>query len=157
MKPAALVLGAIALGIPSTTAYSNAGQLSLVAVISYAHEAGFSCADELLTAVAIAVAESSLYPTIRNPHPEYGRRFNGSVHADRGLWQISSYWWPEYSDRRADDPASAARIAYSISDRGRDFSAWDTYDNGAAQHHFDQAFDGWPALRPVVTAFCDGR
>jgi hypothetical protein len=130
------------------------GQLALSTVIAISHAAGFACSEPLLTAVAIAVAESSLHPDIGNPHPEYGARSRGSAHEDRGLWQISSYWWPEFSDSEATNPVRAAEIAFELSEEGSDFTPWDTYDNGAAQSHFDRAYDGWPALRPVVERWC---
>jgi hypothetical protein len=75
------------------------------------------------------------------------------MHSDRGLWQISSWWWSEYPDRRTDDPAEAAEIVFELSERGTDFTPWDSFLSGSAEAHFDRAFDGWPALRPVVTEF----
>jgi LysM repeat protein len=79
------------------------------------------------------------------------------LHADRGLWQISSQWWPQYGDATVDDPYQAARLVYTISKAGTDFNPWDTYRGGAAQRHWDNAVDGWPALRPEVQAFLRNR
>ena len=157
MRTAAILVAPLALTAFQTTAESASGQLTLAKVIAIAHDAGFACAEPLLTAVAIAVAESSLYPDNRNLHTEYGKRPDGSLHLDRGLWQISSYWWPQYTDRLANDPSSAAQIAFVISAGGTDFTAWDSFNRGNAQYHFDHAYDGWPALRPVVEGFCAGE
>ena len=154
MRTAAILIAPLALTALQTTAESASGQLPPATVIAVAHEAGFTCGEPLLTAVAIAVAESSLYPDTRNVHVEYGTRPDGSPHLDRGLWQISSYWWPQYADRLANDPSSAAQIAFVISAGGTDFTPWDSFDRGNAQYHFDHAYDGWPALRPVVDRFC---
>jgi hypothetical protein len=129
-------------------------QLDLDDVVAIAHRAGFACTGPLLAAVAIAVAESSLYPGIGNPHPEYGARDDGDHHEDRGVWQISSFWWPEYSDAEVMNPHRGAEIAFVISKEGSDFTPWDSFRNGNAQLHYDLAFDGWPPLRPVVQAFC---
>jgi hypothetical protein len=144
--------------------------LSVPEVIQYAFDGGFRTEQQLVVATAIAIAESGLSTHARNWHPEYGHRPSSStigvdgpdqvwsavgrqLHADRGVWQISSYWWPQYSDVETDDPAEAARIAYEISRGGTDFSPWDTYEDGRAQEHFDQARRGFPAVRPLVQQF----
>lgn len=147
-----LVLGAC----QSVPIPAQVQQLSIIEAVEIAHGAGFACTGQLLSAVAIAVAESSLRTGATNDHSEYGPRDNGSVHHDRGVWQVSSYWWPEYSDEDMADPRKSARAAYEISQGGTDFSPWDSWDNGNAQRHFDEAFDGWPALRPVIMEFCLG-
>jgi hypothetical protein len=149
----------------------RSSKLSIEQVIEIAHRGGFRGEEQLLAATAIAVAESSLLPDQRNWHPEYGFRKAGTafgvegpsevwnadhsrqLHADRGIWQISSHWWGKYSDAQTDDPDTAARISYSISKNGTDFTPWDTYKNGAAQKHYDEPHKGWPALRPAVRAF----
>jgi hypothetical protein len=104
--------------------------------------------------VAIAVAESSLRPGAVNIHPEQGRRADGTYHRDRGLWQISSYSFPQYSDAETFDPASAAAIVYGLSAGGTDFSLWDSYTSGAVQRHIDGPYNGWPALRPIIEDYC---
>ena len=152
-----------------------ARQLTVEQAIGIAYNAGFRSEAKLVAIVAIGVAESSLRTKARNWHPEYGLRaashrigmtgpasaWNAShtrqQHSDRGLFQISSRWWPQYSDAQTDDPATAARIAFSISRSGTDFAKWDTYKYGSAKQHFDQARDGWPAIRPKVRAFLASR
>jgi hypothetical protein len=131
-----------------------AAQLTVREVMAVAHAAGFACGEPLMLAVAVAVAESSLNPHAKNMHPEYGMQEGGNLHIDRGLWQISTYWWPAYSDDKAFDPAGAAAAAFDVSQGGKDFTPWDSYDTGVAQRHLDVAFDGWPALRPIVNSYC---
>jgi hypothetical protein len=107
----------------------------------------------------------------RNWHPEHGYRpasavigvqgpasvWNAShtqqLNSDRGLWQISSRWWPNISDAQADNPASAAVHIFNISNSGRDFSPWDSYVRGNSKSYYDRSVDGYPALRPLVQAF----
>jgi hypothetical protein len=150
-------------------------QLTVEQTIAIAYKAGFRTEGKLTAVVAIAVAESSLRTNARNWHPEYGLRPAGTSlgvtgpasvwnasrtrqqHSDRGLWQISSRWWPQYSDAQTDDPAKAAGIVFSISKGGADFSKWDAYKYGSAKEHFDQARKGWPAIRPKVRAFLSSR
>lgn len=138
-----------------------------------AYAAGFRTDGQLLAATSIAVAESSLRPQARKWHPEYGYRPSQDelgvaggpevtspdgrqVHSDRGLWQISSRWHA-YSDAQCDNPESAARAAFTISQRGTDFSPWDAHKSGVAQQHYDRIGDGWPALRPLVRSFLSSK
>jgi hypothetical protein len=105
-------------------------------VMSAAYQAGFRSEEQLLIVTSIAVRESSLYQQTRNWQPEFGHRPAGSqlgvqgpswvysgngsqLHADRGLWQISSQWWPQYGDATVDDPYQAARLVYTISKGGQ--------------------------------------
>ena len=141
-------------------------RLSLQEVIRVAYDAGFTTEDSLVGAVSVAIAESQLFSAARNWQPKLGYRpasdlitvkgpqsvwFDGrQMQSDRGLWQISSMAWPEYSDSMADDPASAAAIAFVLSQSGSDFSLWDSYRSGKAQSHMDKATGGWPAVRPLV-------
>ena len=154
---------------------AGSSKLTIEQVVEIAHRGGFRGEEQLLAATAIAVAESSLVPNQRNWHPEYGFRKAGTafgvegpgdvwnsdrsrqLHSDRGIWQISSHWWGKYSDAQTDDPDTAARITYSISKNGTDFTPWDTYKNGAAQKHYDESHKGWPAIRPAVQAFLAQR
>jgi hypothetical protein len=151
-------------------------QLSIPQVIQYAYDAGFRGEETLTIVTAIAVAESALWTQWRNWHTEYGYRpasepfgvegpawaWNANhtqqVHSDRGLWQISSYWWGKYSDARADNPAEAAKVVVEMSKLGTNFDPWDSYaDTRNAQRHMDSAFNGWPAVRPYVRAFLANR
>jgi len=121
--------------------------------------------------VAIGISESSLVINARKWHPEYGYRpatdrievegpksawnadHTRQLNSDRGIWQISSHFWPSYTDAQTDDPAQAARAAWAISKRGTDFAPWDTYKTKVAQTHVTNALDGWPAIQPLVRQF----
>ena len=163
----AFVLGAIhvALAASSDPPSTYVGtRLTIAQAIQAAYAAGFHNADQLVTVVGIGEAESSLTTGTRNWHPEYGFRpasdaigvagpadvWNANhtqqMQSDRGVWQISSRWWPQYTDAQTDNPAQAAAIVYSISKQGTDFTPWDTFKNGAAQQ-----FAG--SIRPLVNQF----
>jgi hypothetical protein len=150
VKRVAIAVAALSL-LGIETAAAN---LTVRQVIAVAHAAGFPCGEPLALAVAIAVAESSLNPGSKHLHPEYGTRDDGNTHHDRGLWQVSTHWWPAYNDAKVFDPASAAVIAFEISEGGKDFTPWDSFDSGTAQRHLDEAFNGWPAIRPIVQDYC---
>ncbi len=147
-------------------------QLTVAQVIQIAYDAGYRSETRLLSVVAVAVAESTLYDHARNFDPALGYRpasdvigvegpasvWNAShtrqLQSDRGIWQVSSYYWPSYTDAQTDDPSTEARTAvWTISKGGTDFSPWISWQVGYAQAHFDAAVDGWPALRPIVRQF----
>jgi hypothetical protein len=139
---------------------AGAEQLDIASTARAAYDAGFRTEEQLVAIVAIGIAESSLRPDARNFHPEYGFRpasdtigvtgpdsawndtKTAQLNSDRGVFQISSHWWPQYTDAQADDVDQAAAIAYTISKSGRDFEPWDTHKNGAAQEHYDRAVRG---------------
>ena len=151
---------------PSTLAGKK---ISILQVMQAAYAAGLQSEDQLVSATAIAISESGLWSAARNWHPERGYRpatdliaVNGpptvwsngrQMHSDRGLWQITSYWYPQYSDAVADNPQMAAIFVYELSQGGTNFTYWDSYAGQRAQMHFDQPFDGWPAVRPLVKRF----
>lgn len=101
-------------------------------LVAAAYVAGFR-GDALITACAIAVAESGSNPWARNYKPNLG--------ADaRGLWQINMYGAlgparrKQFGLRSNDDlyqPSINARVAYSISKGGRDWKPWSVYTSGA--------------------------
>lgn len=144
-------------------------KLSILHVMQISYAAGFQSEEQLVAATAVAISESGLWTAARNWHPEKGYRpatdiitvkgpsiawSNGQqMHSDRGLWQIASFWYPQYSDAVADNPKMAAIFAYELSGGGTNFIYWDSYAGQRAQIHFDQPFDGWPAVRPLVKRF----
>jgi hypothetical protein len=148
---------------PSTYAGTR---LTVRQAMRAAYRAGFRTERQLVTVTAIGIAESGLVTRTRNWHPEFGYRSasaaigvqgpgsvwssNRQMHADRGVWQISSHWWPQYTDAQTDNPATAARIMFSISRRGTDFSPWNTFTGGDADAYYNGSHDGWPALGPVA-------
>jgi hypothetical protein len=162
-----------------SSAVANSGstydgrQLSVSETIEILYRAGFRTEAQLMTATSIAIAESSLYSRARRWHPEYGYRPAGTplgakgpstvrdgdrqLHSDRGIFQISSRSWPDHADAATDDPAQAARLTLRISEEGTDFSPWDTYNSGNARLHWDASYDGWPAVRPLVRQFLQGK
>jgi hypothetical protein len=131
-----------------------------------AYRAGFHSERQLVIVTAIGIAESGLVTKTRNWHPEFGYRSAGAVigvqgpasawsgnrqmHSDRGAWQISSHAWPQYTDAQTDDPATAAKIMFSISRNGTDFTPWNTYTGGDYAAYANGSHDGWPALGPVA-------
>jgi hypothetical protein len=144
-------------------------RLTIEDVMVAAYAAGFCTETQLLAAVSIAIAESSLWSAARNWKPENGFRpasdyigvqgppeawVDGrQMHSDRGLWQISSLSWSTYTDHDSDDPMRAAEAAFALSAGGTNFSIWDSFLRGGAQRLYDRSHDGWPALRPIVQAF----
>jgi hypothetical protein len=144
-------------------------KLSILQVMQISYAAGFQSEEQLVAATAIAISESGLWSAARNWHPEQGNRpatdlitvkgpsiawSNGQqMHSDRGIWQIASFWYPQYSDAVADNPKMAAIFAYELSESGTNFTYWDSYLGQRAQIHFDRPFDGWPAVRPLVKRF----
>ena len=154
---------------PSTLAGDN---VSVDLVMNAAHRAGFRTEEQLLPAVGIAIAKSGMWSAARNWHPEKGFRpsadeitqkgpsqtwYNGrQMHSDRGLWQIASWAWPQYSDAVCDDPVAAASAVFQMSEGGTDFDIWDSFKSGRAQDHYDRSFDGFPALRPLVRDYLRG-
>lgn len=108
----------------------------------YARQAGFD-GEDLLTAVAVALAESSGNINAYNPevaaHTPTGR---GSY----GLWQIYRKVHPEFDDWDLYDPSSNASAAYSIySNSGSQFTAWSTFKSSAYVAHL-------PVVRREVNA-----
>jgi hypothetical protein len=103
----------------------TAGQL-----VKLARGAGFS-GDGLVTAVAVALAESSGYTK--------ALLVNVNCTRDRGLWQINDYWHPEVTEQQAFDPVRNAKAAYDISGRGTDWDQWSTYESGAYKDYLPDA------------------
>lgn len=90
-----------------------------------AANAGFS-GDDLATAIAVAMAESS-----GNPNA-WGDAGIGA--GSFGLWQISSKYHPEYGPdfTQLYDPQTNANAAFAVySQAGNSFSPWSTFKSGA--------------------------
>ena len=111
--------------------------LSANQVASVAYGAGFR-SSSLVYAVAISGAESSFVQEATN----YNYNTDGSVASiDRGLWQVNSYWHPEYNASQLLSNASYnASAAYSISSSGTSWTQWSTYY--AAGHYAISAYEG---------------
>lgn len=95
--------------------------LSAAQIAQYASNAGFS-GDDLVTAVAIALAESSGNPGAVGD--------NGT---SIGLWQIHYTVHPEFDVNQLKDPQYNAQAAYSLYSRRHGFNDWSTYTVENAQ------------------------
>ncbi len=105
---------------------------NLPLVYDAASKAGFSGA-ALVTAVAIAAAESGLDPNAVGDQSLVDFTWGPSI----GLWQVRSlqplflYLEPLRDATKLPDPYYNARAAYTLSKSGTDFSPWSTFVNGA--------------------------
>jgi hypothetical protein len=86
------------------------------------NNAGFP-RSSLVTAVAIALAESNCNPLAKSPP-----NTNGTI--DRGLWQINTVH-QDVTDACAYDAQCNANAAFRISSGGTNWKPWSTYNNGA--------------------------
>lgn len=59
--------------------------------------------------------------------------------ADRGIFQINSFWHNEVTDACAFDPVCNILAAYKISNGGKDWTQWATWDNGRYVQYLDEA------------------
>lgn len=99
-----MLLGAA--GLVAGASPASAASSDLCAQTGY--DAGFR-GDGLVTAVAVALAESSCNPSATNVQN------NTPPSRDRGLWQINDYWHPEVDDACAYDAQCNANAAFEIS------------------------------------------
>ena len=98
------------------------GRLSFDQLSTLAANAGFS-GDDIVTAAAIALAESSGNPVAvgdLNVTP------GGSI----GLWQINLKAHPQYNSQQLLDPQTNANAAYAIFTAAGGFTPWSTYNGG---------------------------
>lgn len=108
-------------------------------VAKLAYQAGWRDKN-LLLAVAIAHAESSLYTKAYNDQNP-----DGSI--DRGLWQINSVHLGEtvngtkITETNLFDPAFNAEVAHDLvyKNRSYTFNAWAAYTSGAYEQYLDMA------------------
>lgn len=111
----------------------------------YAQSAGFSGQD-LLTAVAVALAESSGDPNVYNPEtaaPGGTPPGQGSY----GLWQIYAKEHPEFSGWNLNDPQTNANAAFRLYSAAGGFSPWAAYNSGQYQAYLLPSL-GAPASLP---------
>jgi len=109
-------------------------KLQIPQIIALAQLAGFS-GDDLPTAVAVALAESSGNPQAYNPERAAGApEGQGSF----GLWQIYLHAHPEFRGQNLFDPQTNAAAAYAIyAAAGHSFRPWSTFTAGAYLAHLD--------------------
>lgn len=105
-------------------------------IAGYARNAGFTGVD-LITATAIALAESSGDPNAYNPEVAAG---TPDGQGSYGLWQIYLKAHPEFAGENLYDPQTNANAAYQVyKNAGYKFTPWSTYKNGAYQAQLDAA------------------
>jgi glycosyltransferase involved in cell wall biosynthesis len=110
-------------------------QVSGWEVASVCWKAGWRRRKELVTAVAIARAESYWYERAWN-------RNDSAELLDRGLFQINEEMWSTVSEEDAFDAGRNAQYAFAIyRNAGRRFSDWVTYQTGSYRHHLPAAAD----------------
>lgn len=111
------------------------GNLSSADIAKVASSAGFE-GDDLATAVAVALAESSGNPSAVG---DLNITPGGSI----GLWQVNLKAHPEYSADELTDPQTNANAAFAIYQAaGGTFRPWSTFNSGAYLAHLDSATAG---------------
>jgi hypothetical protein len=116
------------------------GNLSAQQIAGYARQAGFS-GNDLVTATAIALAESGGNPNAYNPETKAGAPDGMGSY---GLWQIYLYKHPEFTGWDLYDPAQNALAAYEVYSAAGGFQPWATYGdgNGVYQTYLESASQG---------------
>lgn len=110
------------------TTVTGIGKLNIDEIWTVASNAGFQ-GDDLATAVAVALAESSGNP---NALGDLNITPGGSV----GLWQVNLKYHPEYTTDQLRDPQQNANAAFAIYQAaGNSFTPWSTFKNGAYLAH----------------------
>lgn len=140
MSPILILVAAIlAIGVWGYVARGDilyiVNKLSASEIATYAANAGFS-GDDLVTAVAIALAESGGDP---QAHGDTSITPGGSL----GLWQINLRWHPEFAanPNALYDPQTNANAAYKVYGQ-QGFQAWSTFNGGQYQAHLPDAQAG---------------
>lgn len=104
--------------------------LSAVQIAQYAKSAGFS-GNNLITAIAVALAESTGSTTALNPHTKCA-----------GLWQIHPVHkksHPTWTQSWLYQPGNNAKAAFVISSGGKNWRPWEAFTNGAYKRHLSAA------------------
>lgn len=97
--------------------------LSASQIATAARAGGFLTNEDVVKAVAIALAESGGNPSATNHNT------NGST--DYGLWQINSVHASILRSGSWSNPTDNARMAYQVfTDAGNSFTPWTTYTSG---------------------------
>lgn len=143
-------------GILGTIEGALSGKLSASDIAQYAAGAGFA-GDDLVTAIAIALAESGGNPRAYNPETAAGApEGKGSF----GLWQIYLNKHPEFAALDLYEPAANAAAAFTVYQAaGNSFRPWSTFtqnnpNTGAPWYvaHLDDAQAGVDSLPGGVSA-----
>ncbi len=115
-------------------------KITLQQAISYAQAAGFQ-GQSLITILAIAEAESGLDTSVVN-----------SIGAT-GILQIYLAVHPNVTSAQAKDPAYSFRYAWSLSNGGKNFCPWQSYDSAVCGRDWDNRYKQYI---PLVTAAVQG-
>jgi surface antigen len=115
----------------AVAAQSTNGTLSAQEIAHAAHGAGVACGDNLTTAVAVAMGESGGVTSATHVNDD------GSV--DRGLWQVNSGAWPNYTESCLFDASCNAGAMMDISGGGTNWNPWVVYTTGAYQQYLSEA------------------
>lgn len=106
--------------------------LSASEIAQYASDAGFT-GDDLVTAVAIALAESGGDPKANG---DTQLTPGGSI----GLWQINLAAHPEYAGVDLTDPVENAQAAFHVYQQASySFTPWSTFKGGQYLAHLNDA------------------
>lgn len=119
--------------------------LTAAQIAYYAQAAGFTGQD-LVTAVAIALAESSGNANAYNPESGAGAPAGQGSY---GLWQIFLAAHPEYAGANLYDPQTNANAAYAIYSAAGGFSPWATFNSSAYEAYLGPAQTAAPAAFSV--------
>lgn len=111
----------------ATTGGSVSGT-GINAVVQAAKAAGFS-GDSLVTAIAVAMAESGGVPQ--------KSKYKGEE--SYGMWQVHIPSHPEYTPGQMMDPMQNAQAAFKISGGGANWKPWSVYKSGAYKQFLDEA------------------
>lgn len=110
--------------------------LTAQSIATYAQQAGWD-GNDLVTAIAIALAESGGNPRAYNPETAAGAPAGKGSY---GLWQIYLNAHPEFAGDDLYDPQMNANDAYEIYTKaGNSFTAWSTFNSGVYQAHVSTA------------------
>jgi hypothetical protein len=122
--------------------------LNATQILALAANAGFQ-GDDLATAVAVALAESSGNPQAYNPEKAAGAaQGKGSF----GLWQIYLTAHPEFAGLNLFDPQTNAQAAFSVyQGAGNSFQPWSTFGSGAYMAYMDAVTQAVAANTPPTT------
>lgn len=116
---------------PERTRRRREANLSIEQIARAATGAGLVDTDRLVTAVAIALAESGGNP---RAHATGGED-------SRGLWQINVRAHPHWANRDLYDPATNAAAMMEISGGGTNWRPWSVYKNGRYRAHVPRVRD----------------
>ena len=116
-------------------------------LVALASGAGFQ-GDDLVTAVAVALAESGGNPQAYNPEKRAGA---AQGYGSFGLWQIYRSAHPEFEGQNLFDPQTNAAAAFSVyRGAGNSFHPWSTFKSGAYLAHTDAVLQVVNASQDVV-------